>query len=58
MRDYNFTDLSIVTWNIHGVVQQQAGFRYNKLYSLHIVDAFNGARICALLENHQTSTEN
>ena len=57
MRDYNFTDLPIVTWNIHGIFQQHAGFRYNKLHSPYFMEAINNAKIFQLIETHHTATE-
>ena len=35
MRDNFLTDLSIVSWNVHGFFTRLAGFRYNKLRSPH-----------------------
>ena len=57
MRDYNYTDLPIVAFNIHGVFTQQAGFRYSKLESPHFWEAVNNARIFALIETHHTASE-
>jgi hypothetical protein len=57
MRDYNFTDLPIVSWNIHGVFQQHAGFRYYKLHSPYFMEAINNAKIFSLIETHHIATE-
>ena len=57
MHDYNYTDLPIVAWNIHGVFTQQAGFRYSKLESPFFWEAINKAKIFALIETHHTATE-
>ena len=57
MRDYNYTDLPIVSWNIHGVFRQLAGFRYNKLHSPHFREAINNAKIFSLIETNHTADE-
>ena len=57
MQDFNYSDLSIVSWNIHGVFQQNAGFRYNKLQSPYFMDTIKNAQIFALLETHHTAAE-
>ena len=57
MRNYNFTDLPIVTWNIHGVFQQLARFRHNKLHSPFFMEAIKGAKIFSIIETWHTATE-
>ena len=57
MRGYNYTDLPIVSWNIHGLFKQHAGFRYNKLHSPYFMDSVGNAKIFALIETHHTATE-
>ena len=57
MREYNFTDLPIVSWNLHGVFANNFGFRYNKLQSPYFLQSINGAKIFSLLETHHTASE-
>ena len=57
MQDFNYSDLSIVSWNIHGVFQQNAVFRYNKLQSPYFMDTIKNVQIFALLETHHTAAE-
>ena len=44
-----FTDLKIVSWNIHGIFTRHSGFRYNKLHS----PLFKSG----LIETHHVATE-
>ena len=57
MQDYNYTDLPIVSYNIHGVFRQYAGFRHNKLHSPYFWEAINHAKIFSLLETNHTADE-
>ena len=57
MREYNYTDLPILSWNIHGVFTQCTGFRYNKLQSPYFLDVIKNAKVFALIETHHTASE-
>ena len=57
MRENCLTDLSIVSWNIHGLFSQISGFRFNKLHSPYFLKAINKAKIFSILETHHTSSE-
>ena len=52
-----FTDLPIVSWNIHGIFSRHSGFRYNKLHSPLFKSAIGNAKIFGLIETHHVSTE-
>ena len=52
-----FTDLSIVSWNIHGLFSRYSGFRYNKLHSPLFESAVGNAKIFALIETHHVASE-
>ena len=52
-----YTDLSIVSWNIHGVFSRHSGFRYNKLHSPIFQRAIGNAKIFGLLETHRVATD-
>ena len=55
--NFKFTDLPIVSWNVHGLFTRHSGFRYNKLHDPFFLDAINKAKIFALIETHHTATE-
>ena len=58
MRDNLYiTDLSIVSWNIHGLFSQRSGFRYCKLKSPFFKDAIGHAKVFGLLETHHIASE-
>ena len=57
MHEYFYTDLSIVSWNIHGVFSRHSGFRYNKLHSPLFQSAIGNAKIFGLLETHHVATD-
>ena len=52
-----FTDLQIVSWNIHGIFTRHSGFRYNKLHSPLFKSAVGDAKIFGLIETHHVATE-
>ena len=52
-----FTDLPIVSWNIHGLFSRQSGFRSCKLQSPFFKDAIGNAKIFGLLETHHLASE-
>ena len=54
---FKFTDLPIVSWNLHGVFSRISGFRYNKLCSPYFFEAINGAKIFSLIETHHMAEE-
>ena len=53
----HFTDLPIVSWNIHGIFTRHSGFRYNKLHSPLFKSAVGNSKIFGLIETHHVSTE-
>ena len=58
MHEYSyFTDLPIVSWNIHGIFSRYSGFKYNKLHSPHFKSAVGNAKIFGLLETHHVATD-
>ena len=57
MREYNYTDLPILSWNIHGVFTRCTGFRYNKLQSPYFLDVIKNAKVFALIETNHTAPE-
>ena len=54
---YYYTDLPIVSWNIHGIFSRLSGFRYNKLHSTLFQGAVGNAKIFGLLETHHVATD-
>ena len=57
MHEYFYTDLSIVSWNIHGIFSRHSGFRYNKLHSPQFKSAIGNAKLFGLLETHHVATD-
>ena len=58
MHEYSyFTDLPIVSWNIHGIFSRHSGFRYNKLYSPLFQSAVGNAKIFGLVETHHVAAD-
>ena len=57
MREYHYTDLPILSWNLHGVFRQYSGFRDNKLHSPYFLDAIKHAGIFSLIETNHTASE-
>ena len=55
--NFYFTDLPIVSWNIHGIFSRHSGFRYNKLHSPLFRSAVGNAKIFGLLETHHVATD-
>ena len=53
----HFTDLPIVSWNIHGIFSRHSGFRYNKLHSPLFKSAIGNAKVLGRIETHLVSTE-
>ena len=51
------SNLSITSWNIHGIFSNIHGFRYNKLHSPHFWDVIGDVKLFALIETHHVSTE-
>jgi hypothetical protein len=54
---FRMSNLSILSWNIHGVFSNINGFRYNKLHSPHIWDVIGKVKLFALIETHHVATE-
>ena len=54
---YHYTDLLIVSWNIHGIFSRHSGFRYNKLHSPFFKSIVGNAKIFGLLETHHVATD-
>ena len=52
-----FTDLPIVSWNIHGIFSRYSGFRYNKLHSPFFKSAVGNAKIFGLIETHHVDSD-
>ena len=55
--NFYFTDLPIVSWNIHGIFSRYSGFRYNKLHSPLFKSAVGNAKIFGLIETHHVASE-
>ena len=57
MREYFYTDLPILSWNLHGVFTRNTGFRDCKLQSPYFLDVIKNVKIFALLETMHTASE-
>ena len=57
MREYFYTDLPILSWNIHGFFSRNTGFRDCKLQSPYFLDVIKDVKIFALLETMHTASE-
>ena len=57
MRGFSFTELSIQSWNIHGLFQNINGFQYNKLDSPYITQQIKNKKIFGFIETHHTSDD-
>ena len=55
--NFCYTDLPIVSWNIHGIFSRHSGFRYNKLHSPLFRSAVGNAKIFGLLETHHVASD-
>ena len=55
--NFYFTDLPIVSWNIHGIFSRYSGFRYNKLQSPFFKSAVGNAKFFGLIETHHVASE-
>ena len=57
MREYFYTDLPILSWNIHGLFTRYTGFRNCKLQSPYFLDVIKHVKIFALLETMHTASQ-
>ena len=57
MHEYNYTDLPILSWNMHGLFRQYSGFRDNKLHSPYFLDVIKGVKIFSLIETNHMASE-
>ena len=54
---FRLSNLSITSWNIHGLFSRIEGFRYSKLQSPYFWDMVGKAKIFGLIESHHLASE-
>ena len=54
---FRLSNLSITSWNIHGLFSRIEGFRYSNLQSPYFWDMVGKAKIFGLIESHHLASE-